>query len=278
MKDVRTRWWIPPPVADESLRSVLNRAAVLYECEPAALWNELCAHIPDAAPEIDDPPAQCLMALAQVLSCRADGLHAHRIVDSPGRLSPSARKAYCPRCREDDMRSGRPAHDRRAWTYVLRTQCDLHCAPLRLQSSYNLASALVEDPPLAPVEREILEFVAMFGRTLEASLFHGAPWPARWVKSAAWSRNTLCNLTCNVGPQRAHVPLAYLLAPPGLARFIRAPSRPVDPARRVEWDNFRAIADPAIRRAALWAVGWNVVPELPYTLYPGPIEVQEEYA
>ena len=78
------RWWVSPPVPDESLRSLLGRVADLYESEPGELWSRLNAGDPQAAGEIDDPSCAALLRMGQALGVPGgDG--------QPGRLLEAVR-------------------------------------------------------------------------------------------------------------------------------------------------------------------------------------------
>src|SRR5690606_17808087 len=65
------RWWIPPPAPDETLRSVLERAAALYRWEPGELWRALNGQGARDAGTIDTPSSKGLMLLGRALGLPA---------------------------------------------------------------------------------------------------------------------------------------------------------------------------------------------------------------
>ena len=71
------RWWIPPPAADETLRSVLERAAALYHWEPQMLWRALNGDNLESSGSIDQPSCHALVRLGQALGMPALGLRQH---------------------------------------------------------------------------------------------------------------------------------------------------------------------------------------------------------
>jgi hypothetical protein len=271
-----TRWWIASPGPDETFRSLLDRAAALYECDPSALWDEL--HQNTAAPGggIDNPTAGELLRLSRAMGVSSVDLQLHRMPDAPWRLSPEARKNYCPQCRSDELRVGLPATLQCGWTFVLRTHCPLHNVPLCLAQYGNRKARTTdfrEASQLSSSALAILSLIEAFGVALEGSLFRGEPWPSDWRGDARRARALLLRVSFNSGTERTHLPLASVCPPAELEGFVHGPRHLADPAPRVDWEGFRALADPAVRRAALWVAAWAVVPQLGADFCPGWVDV-----
>src|SRR5690606_7874054 len=109
----RQRWWIRPPMPDETLRSVINRAAALYECPPKRLWECLNWDDPQPYGEIDSPALRVLRRMAIAMGLPPSDLSAQRLPDAPWLLAPQADEVYCPLCWTDDRRRGDPLWFRR---------------------------------------------------------------------------------------------------------------------------------------------------------------------
>lgn len=269
------RWWIAPPGPDESLRSILARAAAFYHCEPDELWAGLQAE-KGASDDVDDPNLHALRRMAQAIGVPSCTLHRLRVPDAPWRMVPEARSSYCPRCHAEARRADRPVCHQRAWTYVLRTRCPHHGVPLLPASSVRsrwdrTPTGLVAPAPGTP-EHAVLEAIERFAAALERSLFFGVAWPEGWRGDARVARDRLLRLTCHTGKELAHVPLVNVMPSTSLAPFVHGPRHLVAPVRRWSWEAFRTIADPAIRRAALWVVARECVPGLDAKLYSGCVD------
>ncbi len=262
------RWWIPPPAPDETLRSVLERAAALYHWEPGQLWQALNGEGAAGAGTIDAPSSKGLVLLGRALGLPARQLREHLVDDAPWRLDPNARQAVCPICWEQAA-SGDPQPELRGWTHVLRTWCPRHGAPLCLPVSRNHSGLDHRHVTmLTDEDREILSLIDSFGATLERALFFGEPWPAHWQGCPQSARQRLLQVTFRRSDGTDSPLLANVAPGETLAPFVRC-GRHVHAGGENTWEHFRGINDPAIRRAALWVVAWMSIPGLPASLSPG---------
>ena len=266
------RWWIRPPMPDESLSSVLSRAAALYECSPSQIWESLNRDDPKPAGDVDLPSYPALRRMAAAIGVPPSGLLAHRLRDAPWLLASQARTAYCQACWSEDHARGNPYSIRRGWTRALRTFCPNHGYPLRLAPEHWAISSLSSPfqlPTFTEVERQILSLIESFGQALEGSLYSGQPWPNSWRANPQATRQLLLAFSFNVNEVRDFPSTKFVQAPANLAEFIRGPLHLEDPVKKLRWDLFRGLADPAIRRAGLWATAWTVMPNCPAALSPG---------
>ncbi|HEY2346373.1 MAG TPA: TniQ family protein [Xanthomonadaceae bacterium] len=260
------RWWIAPPEPDESIGSWVARAAVFFERHPLALWADLLG-IPDGrAVDMDDPPAWALVRLARATGMSPRQLYTHRLADAPWLLAQHARRVYCPSCLSE--RGGEVLVRQRKWFGCLRTACPTHRVPL-LAWEERKAPIPWSTDYLGPAEQAILDLIERVGSTLEDCLTGQAEWPSDWRGDALAARTTLLRLCINYGAWRSHAGVADVLAPPLLRGLIHGPTHRMDPRRKPIWDDFRAIVDPAVRRAALWVVAWKVIPGLGNRFRPG---------
>ena len=274
------RWWVSPPGPDESLRSLLGRVADLYESEPGELWSRLNAGDPQAAGEVDDPSCAALHRMAQALGVPGASLQAHRLHETPGLLAPAARTAICPCCWAEDDAAARPRSYRRAWAHVLRTVCPVHRVHLvipRDRRQPDLTTAQAQQAALTPDDLQILALIDRFGATLEAALCEGAAWPADWQGSAVSARQALVQVSFNSGGVRGPPVIANVCPSPTLASLVHGPLHHRGPGEAADWEAFRRLADPCVRRAALWVVAWQVVPHLKEFNSPGWIDVGPEW-
>ena len=273
--DTDIRWWVAPPAPDESIGSLVARAAALYESDPASVWRSLHDGEPVPLSEVDDPSPASLQRLAHALGTTPAELHRHRIEDGPAQLSPEARQSYCPVCRRLEAEAGGTLTQRCSWARVLRTMCAVHGVPLLMafvdnrlvRHRYGLVP-----PPLCELEKAVLALIDRFALTLETSLFDGVPWPEGWRGDAARARALVLKASFNTDVLPAPLAIANVCASPALGVFIHAPRHLAEPTRKADWEAFRHVADPAIRRAALWIAAWRCVPDLPEGLCPGWLE------
>lgn len=262
------RWWISPPAPDETLRSVLERAAAFYHWEPERLWQELNSGDLGASGTIDQPSSRALIRLGQALGMSAVQLRQHRVPDAAWRLDPAARRAICPICWELPAPDGQP--ELRSWTRVLRTRCPTHDAPLCLPvSRHHAGTDASKLEVLTPEDREVLRLIETFGTAVEASLFFGTPWPANWRCDVREARRLLVEVSTYTGEGSGHALIANVSPSATLTPFIHGWRHLLSGEGRRDWEWFRQVVDPAVRRAALWAVAWELVPDLPGHLSPG---------
>lgn len=266
------RWWIRPPMPDESLRSVLNRAAALYERTSEQIWECLNGDDPRPTGDVESPSCAALRRMAAAIGVSAFELLAHRQPDAPWLLAPQARNVYCPMCWNEDRIRGEPCSIRRGWNQLLRATCPHHGYPLRLAPEQWATLSLTHPfqvPQFSEREQRILDLIEYFGQTLEQSLYFGQPWPVGWQGNPQIARQTLLEVSFNVNTIRDFPLIKRVQASGGLAGFIRGPLHQQDPVRKLQWEAFREMADPALRRAAIWATAWAVMPDLPLDLSPG---------
>src|SRR5690606_13500627 len=180
-----------------------------------------------------------------------------------------ARQAVCPICWEQAA-SGDPQPELRGWTHVLRTCCPRHGAPLCLPVSRSRAGLDHRDVAgLTGEDHEVLRLIDGFGATLERALFFGDPWPTHWQGCPQSARQRLLQVTFYPS-DGTNFPLLASVAPSeSLAPFVHCGRHLHGEAGKRDWDGFRRLADPAIRRAALWIVAWMTIPDLPQRMSPG---------
>jgi hypothetical protein len=266
-----TRWWIAPPRPDESLRSVVARAADLYRLDVPRLWRALQGS-GQAIGDLDDPPARQLCLMAQAMAVPAARLHAHRLPDAPWLLAPEARLASCPRCDEEARVAGKAPIYRRSWARVLSTSCGEHAVPLRRSVSVLSPGDRGFKLPLPESEDALalLGMIERFGITLDGCLYFGKPWPSEWKGTPALARAGLLRACCNLDSQAQWVPIDDVQPLATLLLDIHGSRHRCSPTHHgVGWEGFRRIATPALRRAALWLVAWECIPNLPSEFWPG---------
>lgn len=265
------RWWIPPPGDDESLSSLLSRAAALYERSPERIWASLNQNDLRPTGKVDWPSTSALRRMAAALGKPPSELLHLRERDAPWHVQSGRRRAYCPMCWNEDLRAGRAIYLRRCWSYLLRNQCPLHNFPLSLApSDWALKRRdKFDTASYGPADQAILHFVERFGRTLEDSMFHRAPWPAGWTGSLSDVRSVLVLVSHSMNTVRDFSPTTLLQPPEPLWFAVHGSRYSNEPLQKLDWESFRWIADPAWRRAALWLTAWEFVPGLTDDLAPG---------
>lgn len=270
--DATTRWWVQPPRPDESLRSLLNRAAAVYECSPGMLWDSLNAD--DSRPwgDVDAPSCAALLRISNAVGVPVARLHLHRLPDAPWLMVSEERRSYCPKCWNLDLDQDYPCAIQRGWSRVLQTTCPIHRFPLYYaQETWASGTGRFkfEVPCFSPAEQGILELVQDFGTALERSLYFGEPWPKGWRSTPHAARLLLISLSFNANPRRDFPAISNIHPGGNLSSIIHGPRCLQEPVSRLTWDAFRSIGNPAIRRAALWATASMIVPDLPLAHLPG---------
>jgi hypothetical protein len=266
------RWWLAAPGPDESIRSLVERADRLYGKPPQNGYAWQDGGGGEASSQLDEPTSRELARLARMLGTSPRDLLSHRMKDGPHLLDLSERRAYCPQCVQEDRVAGRPRSFRRAWARVLVLSCADHSMPLhwaepRLATEVNfgLEPSL---PILAEEDREILRLIDTLAQTLEACLWRGASWPAGWRGSPHAARALLIRCLCNLAWERALPPVAQLWVPASLTSLIGFPQRHMAPLYGVPWEAVRRVGRPAWRRAGLWLVAGQVIPDIPKRCQP----------
>ena len=266
------RWWIRPPMPDESLRSVLDRAADLYERPPQCIWDSLNRDDPKPSGDIEAPSCAALNRMAKAIGTAPSTLFAHRLPDAPWLLAPNARTIYCPLCWGQHRARGEPCATRRSWCRLLRTRCPDHCCPLRLAPerwATQTRCPLLELPTFTELERRVLDLIESFGGILERSLYCGAGWPSSLKGDPHTARLLLLAVSFNLNKVRDCPWTKCVYTTGNLESFVRGPLHQEEPVTELRWESFREIADPAIRRAGLWVTGWELMRERPLDLSPG---------
>jgi len=272
-KDINPqRWWIRPPMPDESLRSVLSRAAAFYESTSIQLWASLNSEDPRPSGDVESPSCLALCRMAIAIGVPAAELLAHTQPDTPWLLAPHARNVFCPMCWDEDRARDDPCSIRRSWNRLFRTVCPQHRCPLRIAPEQWASFALSQSlpvPQLSGQEQRILDLIESFGQTLEQSLYFGEPWPDDWRGNPQLARQLLLATSFNVSDVRDFPLINYVQVSSNLAGLVRGSRHQCEPAPKLRWDSYREIADPALRRAGLWATAWTLLPNLPEELSPG---------
>jgi len=261
------RWWLAAPGHDESLRSLVERADRLYGKPPPEGYAWQSRPYGEGAQHLDAPTSRELARLARMLGTSPRHLRTHCLEDGPHLLEVSERRAYCPQCLQEDSAAGRPRTFRRAWARVLIVSCSEHGTPLqwaepRLAAEVNFALG-PSQPELAEEDWEVLRLIDTFAHTLEACLWGNASWPAEWRGNPHAARALLIRCLSNLSSRRAAPPVAQLWVRSSLIPVISVPLRNVPPLHGVPWKVVQRVGRPAWRRAALWLVAAQVIPELP---------------
>jgi len=262
-----TRWWIPGPGDDESLRSIIERADRLYGGEGEGLRRHLwprATSLPSAETGLDALNARGLCVLGRTIGVAPRSLYPHRLPDHPLLLIERERRAYCPACWHEDLKAGRPTTFRRAWAGVFTLNCSTHGLPLHWASpliKFGTESATsVPKEPSSPEGKRILRFIEIFARLLEGALRGSTTWPRLWRGDPFTVRALLMRAVVNLGCMPEHPPFASVAAAPDLAAFVGKPNRRVNPLQESPWEHVRALGPPAWRRAALWMTTRYVLP------------------
>jgi len=263
-RPAREAWLIPGPGPDERLGSVVDRAANLYGTTADNLLAELSGGRSNTIVDADAARPQDIVSMARAMGVSSRALWSHRLPDHPSLLAPGARRAMCPMCWEEDRAAGRPRAYRRDWAGVLRTTCSRHATALEFTRSTAFGWDVRSDNHAIAMTEEkcvCLAAIEHFGRTLEGALFFDCPWPTHWALSPQRARSALLAASLNLSQEEAFPPLSRMIHPSMMTGLVRTPLHVLSPLRGPPWEAFRAIADPMLRRAALWLVGWWTCPE-----------------
>lgn len=268
----RVRWYIDPPMPDETLESICERAYHQYKGIWLAREGWLVDFCRNGAGGAMPRNSITTLRLARALGVRAPRMHAAMLADAPWRLAPAARRAYCRACWVEDDRHARPRYFRRDWAGALTLHCAVHGEPLRLaaaplKSLADIAVAL-DAPALAPRERRVLALVDTFAQQLYRSVFRGAPWPASWAMGPLQARNLVGRCISNLLLDPAPAPAHWVWFGESAQTLCHDPRHALPPTRASPWEAFRQAASPAARRAALWQVAWWVLPDRAAALRP----------
>ncbi len=269
-----TSWLIPAPAGDETLRSVLQRAADFYELRPDALWQSLAEGVDVSGEDIDWPPDAIIARLAETLEVTPSRVQRLTLDEGEGWLASGARHAYCPSCWREDDGMGRPRHFRRAWAKVLALHCARHSKPLmlwhparghhapRAGDDITLAEFLADAVDTQPDVRVALNAIHEVAVRLDRCLYYGAPWPTSWKASPAEARQMLVHVMTPDGPAESTL-LSQAYTNAALRPFVHSGPNVPEAGMTQGWERLRRTRDPATRRMALWLVGSWLVPTWP---------------
>lgn len=132
------RLLIVPPEPDETITSVLDRAATLYGTTRGELvwelkrnWGSLEQDKLWTNADLDvDPPRSLIRALARALECSDDLIGDLRLASSKWLLDPASRRAYCEKCFDEDIARTGSVYLRHDWAFSFVTHCRRHKVPL----------------------------------------------------------------------------------------------------------------------------------------------------
>lgn len=286
-----TRLIVAPPAKDESLSSVVDRAAAQYgigtDGALGALLRDWAEYqIPF---DRDDLPDEMIGALAEAIGITSESLADIGITDEANILAPGARLAYCPLCFEKDLALNRIPYFRKAWSSIFAVTCKEEGAPLfawpmvsayrtralplpgdlrgnrRFSEDVEIRSALRIAQGIAandvPADGRVLADVASLAKAMRLSLCGDGTWPAGW-HGTVWDAKALLEiLTVNRSKLCGRTPLDSLVpsvATAGLFRAYREMQAPL--GRRRPWAQIKGIIDPAVRRSAFWVIARTINP------------------
>ena len=127
---------------------------------------------------------------------------------------------------------------------------------------------LVESSPPTPGARRLLAWVDRFALALGTCLFKRAPWPAHWSGSPNAAKVLLSACVTNLSTLRGYTPIHNLMIPLHLIPWVSRPPGRTERLAGDPWMAVRYLIDPAVRRLALWFVGWLTVSDTPIDLWP----------
>lgn len=276
---VDDRWLIATPGHDETLRSVLLRAADLYQNSPERLWELLQESSGGHGGDIDNPSSKDMNHLARLLGVTRPRLERLRLPSTDMQLAPHARRAYCPRCWREDDAVGRPRHFRRAWAGVLTLYCARHNVPLFPWHATrgHVAPGTHDDLTLWELTWratqasadgcEGLRAIHGFADTLMSCLNGVTPWPSHWHGDAELARALLIDVMAI--DALGNPPLIASDQTPMVMQSLVHSGRPKPEAGITDgWDRLRYTSDPGVRRMALWLVGAWLTPTWPQACRP----------
>ncbi|WP_354012161.1 TniQ family protein [Dyella japonica] len=277
-----TRWFVPGPGPDETLWSVVGRAAAFYDTHANALWAGLHGEELDTSGTPDHPSAAALQRVGRALGVSAASLRDHLLDTGPRWLNREARRAFCPACWMEDHAAGRPFGYRRTWARVFATRCTMHNQPLQYAHALEGAdtdwvTALVlshQSEGRAATRRpsgsdgELLDWIDGLARALDDVYFNASPWPSIWLLDRFTAEQRLLE-SCRGQPVGSDaLSIDRVMVPPTLRRFVHTRCALVAAMKTPRWDDLQSLADPGARRAAIWLLGWQLLPDLPERYCP----------
>lgn len=271
---------IDGPAADETLSSLLDRAASFWGTDRSALAAALAYGADDDDPDAPSPAA--LAALSDATGFPRERLQERVIATGPGWLRPEQRIAYCPRCWAEDAEQGRAPYFRCRWARCTALGCDRHDCLLyawevdaqgRRQLPPSGRSTRLEAmwrADLVHAERSAdlraLHTLTSFADRAHVVLHGADAWPVGWRGNAAAGRALTQLLTTNPAPFPERLAMDRLVPDSGDSRWFAGHRRASRSTVRDEPGPVRRLGDPALRRTAWWLVARTVVvgwPPLP---------------
>jgi hypothetical protein len=274
---IHTRWFVPAPGPDETLASVVARAAAFYGTSESSLWAGLHGEDLGDSGTPDHPSPAALQRMGLALGVPARSLRDHLLDPGPRWLKRDARRAFCPACWHEDHVAGRPFGYRRAWARVFTTRCAVHYLPLEYAHVLEAANGdwitefVVNQQATAGVatrypfgrEGELLEWIDGMAQDLDHAFFGGNPWPSTWRLNRSTAEKRLIGSFRQQSLDSDVLSINRIMVTPALRRFVHARTALFASLRSPRWDDFQNLADPGARRAAVWLLGWQLVPNLP---------------
>lgn len=263
---------IGPPASDETISSVLDRAANFWGIDRPSLLAAVGA---SSCGEDDDAPSPITLgAIAEMTGFPPASLAPLTVPDSAQQLQTGHRGGYCPRCWADDVAQQREPYFRRSWASCAALACDLHGNLLYAWEVDN--GGLRRPPPVMRYPDEgiwlsdlahaasainacLLKPLLAFARHANAALNDAAAWPIEWRGTPETGRALIRLLTNNPAPYSEHLAMDRLVPEGPDARWFSGHRRaskggvvdsPVTPLHQM--------ADPAIRRTLWWLLARTV--------------------
>lgn len=263
----------PPPYRAEALCSWLRRVAATYGMKPRQLLHALAvkpflgpAHsFPDLPIDAALEPSD-LRYLARLARCDPSRLGLGAVNKRPWILACDEWMIICPECIRATLQTGKPAYERAVWRVVTASFCLRHRVPLVQTRSLpeDTDSYALMQPALNDLEQIILSELMEFEASIARAVDGVAPRQVTETLSAAeflQVLNDLCTFAIEQWDTGVYQTTNSLQQQsrwlssrcPNLFVY-RRPRRHSRSPRVPQRMTLRWIADPAMRRAALWLV------------------------
>lgn len=271
--DVRVS--IDAPAADETISSVLDRAAAFWRVERLTLAAELGFGAGDE--DLDAPSKRSRHALANATGFSIDVLNGLEISSGPDWLHSECRSAYCPRCWKEDVQQGRSPYFRRTWASCAALSCTNHACllyawetdrtgrrrpPPQREQSNRSGTLWLEDLIHAESSKELrsLDSLAAFASRAQSAFQERTPWPTNWRGCVATGRSLMNLLAKNPSPYPERLAMDRLVPDCGDFRWFAGHSRAAEPIHALNIEPIAQIGSPALRRTAWWLTARTLVP------------------
>lgn len=278
----RLRLIIEPPQPDESLSSVLDRASALYGMETTELLASIYGKEIDRkrVGDLDRLPDSLIDPLAHSIGISPDQLAECRINDSAHLLSFGFRTAFCPICLSEDLDVTGIPYFRKEWASFFSIVCRKHetvlveWAPATGKQTRALPRRSLPDGTrwrfgdavfgcatvlarvLAEPNFELVQLIialADFSSAFERELSRLDCTNMAQQLTAREMVGFLLFLLTNQSSFPAALPLAGLAPCCVVPGIFRSPKHTEPPLRgNNPWDYLARIADPAVRRSAMF--------------------------